>query len=117
YQQAMQESGITKASGDCGVAMGAEHRYPTEGAPSGRILCYTRDGLATVVWTDTGAKVIGRANAPADQDRPLVQWWNGWVGIPAFPTTAEQALINLVEEPDCHRATAGSVEDFRPVLA
>ncbi|HEX2131546.1 MAG TPA: serine/threonine-protein kinase [Actinophytocola sp.] len=117
YAAALAESGIPRGSGDCTRSAGAEHRYPGAGPQTGRVVCYSSAGTTTLVWTDDERRTVARAEARASGDTALTEAWARWVGIPAFPTEAEQALIDLVRKPDCRRAEAGTLDSFRDLTA
>lgn len=117
YAQAIGRVGLTRDSGDCVTATGAEHRYPGSGATKGRVACYVQGAMADVIWTDSGLHAVARASAPVAHDAGLRRSWSRWVGIPAFPTTEERALVDLVGDNDCHRAAAGDMDAFTDVVA
>jgi eukaryotic-like serine/threonine-protein kinase len=116
YNDAIEDSGVARGSGDCQTATGAEHRYPN-GNPVGRALCYASDGTTTILWTDDRRHTIGEAQRREGDDAGLAKAWSRWVGIPAFPTDEEKSLMRLVGKTDCRRSPAGSLESFRDVVA
>uniref|UniRef100_UPI00143DF51C serine/threonine protein kinase n=1 Tax=Allokutzneria sp. NRRL B-24872 TaxID=1137961 RepID=UPI00143DF51C len=102
YGRVVRSAGVAK-NGDCASANGGEHRYPLTGPANGRVLCYSRDGVAHVVWTDVAARTMTRAKAP--QDAPLRQAWTSWTGgTAAFPTEDERATISVSSGANCVRA-------------
>jgi Protein kinase domain len=117
YAETVDQAQIERGTGDCTVATGAEHRYPGAGEATGRVLCYSRGGSSSVVWTDDAAQTVGRADSRDTGEIGLEQRWTAWVGLPPYPTAAEQALVDLVELPSCHRPPAGSLDAFRNLLA
>ena len=117
YSEVLQDSGINRATGDCTVATGAEHRYPNGGTQVGRALCYVDSGTTRLVWTNDRARTIAEATARESTDQELAGLWAGWVGLPAFPTADEQTLIDLVELGRCKRAPAGGLDSFRNLHA
>ena len=117
YDRVVRASGVAQGSGECAEASGGEHRYPSSGTPSGRELCSDNGGTSTIVWTDRGTHVVGTANTASADYRALQQAWAGWVELPAFPSPEEKSLLDLLDEPDCHRAAAGSLDEVAPVVA
>lgn len=119
YGKAIQGSGVSRASGDCAVAGGAEHRYPGVGTPVGRVLCYSRDGTTSLVWTDDEARTVARVQAREAEDIDLERSWSQWVGQPTFPAERERALLDLVEldQNDCRRAPASTLDQIGAVEA
>jgi hypothetical protein len=117
YGGLARESGIAHDSGDCTVATGAEHRYPSAGAQTGRVLCHTVDGTTRLVWTDDGARTVAEAEVREADDQSLVEAWRGWAAIPDFPTAEEKSLIDLVELDRCERSQAGTLATFRDLRA
>jgi hypothetical protein len=117
YAEALRDSGINRATGDCTVATGAEHRYPNGGNPTGRVLCYVDSGTTTLVWTNDRARTVAEATVRESADQDLTTLWTGWVGLPPFPTADEQSLIDLVELARCERAPAGTLDSFRNLRA
>ncbi|MGI5213491.1 serine/threonine-protein kinase [Plantactinospora sp. CA-290183] len=117
YQQAVRESGIAPGTGDCAAAVGAEHRYPSAGTPKGRVLCFSRDGPTTLIWTHDAARTVTRVESAMD-GAAVYRAWAGWTGsaLP-FPTADEKALMELVAEGDCRRPPAGSLDGFGALLA
>ncbi|MFC4858783.1 serine/threonine-protein kinase [Actinophytocola glycyrrhizae] len=111
------ESGIASDRGDCTVATGAEHRYPNAGDQTGRVLCHTDGGTTRLVWTDDERRTVAQAEIREADDQRLVDEWKGWAAIPAFPTPAEQSLIDLVELSRCERTRAGTLATFRDLRA
>ncbi|MCI2416057.1 serine/threonine protein kinase [Saccharopolyspora sp. K220] len=117
YADALNRAEVSRGSGDCTVAAGAEHRYPGAGPTLGRVLCYSRDGSTSVVWTDNAARTVARASRRDIDDVGLASSWATWVGLPSFPTAEEKSLIDLVGLENCRRAPSGGLESFRNVLA
>jgi hypothetical protein len=117
YGAAVLAAGVTRDTGDCTVSTGAEHRYPNGGDQVGRVLCHTGDGTTSLVWTDDRQRTVAEADSREADDQNLAEAWAGWVGIPAFPTDGEQALIDLVELSRCERARAGTLATFRDLVA
>jgi hypothetical protein len=117
YAEAIGQAEIARGSGDCTVATGAEHRYPGAGEPAGRVLCYSREGATSVVWTDDAARTVARASGRDTAELALEEAWAAWVQLPPYPTPDEQALVDLVELTSCHRPLAGSLETFRSLQA
>jgi hypothetical protein len=117
YGELVRAAGIPRDSGDCTVATGAEHRYPGAGDQTGRVLCHTDDGTTRLVWTDDERRTVAEAEVRAADDQSLVRAWTGWAEIPAFPTTAEQSLVDLVELSRCERTEAGTLATFRDLVA
>lgn len=115
YSAALREANVPRGTGDCTRATGAEHRYPATGAPTGRVVCWSDAGTATVVWTDDRRRTVARAQSAGGTD--LVAAWARWVGLPAYPTDDESALVDLVEKPGCRRAEAGPLADFHGLVA
>ncbi|MCP3803742.1 serine/threonine protein kinase [Allokutzneria sp. A3M-2-11 16] len=102
YTRAVQAAGVTKG-GDCTSGSGGEHRYPLTGKAKGRVLCYTRDGVTNVVWTDAAARTVTRMESR--QDEPLLRAWTTWTGAAAaFPTEEERATIAVASGANCARA-------------
>lgn len=110
YDDAVAASGVARASGDCGAAAGAEHRYPGAGDAVGRVSCERASGAARLVWTDRDARIVARAERGDGNELELYRSWEGWVGLPAFPTVQEQELIKLLPERVCRRAPASSLD-------
>ena len=117
YAAALQDANIPRGNGDCTRATGAEHRYPGGGTQTGRVVCWSSGGATTMVWTDDRRRTVALAQASESGDVGLAASWAKWVGIPAFPTADEQALIDLVEKPRCQRAEAGTLDSFRNLTA
>jgi len=117
YTAAVKGAGIMHGSGDCTVAIGAEHRYPGAGPERGRVLCYERDGQADFLWTDDSLLTIAQADRKESDDLALASSWTSWVGLPAFPTAAEKSLMDLVQLDYCRRTPAGDFDVYRNVLA
>jgi serine/threonine protein kinase len=117
YGELVREAGIARDRGDCTVATGAEHRYPAAGDQTGRVLCYATGGTTRLVWTDDEDSTIAQTEIREADDQRLVEQWNGWVGNPAYPTSDEQALIDLVELNRCKRTQAGTLATFRDLEA
>ncbi|WP_131803704.1 serine/threonine-protein kinase [Pseudofrankia sp. BMG5.36] len=123
YGAATRDAGVSRGTGDCSVAVGtgAEHRYPgvdaSPGGRHGRLLCHTRDGTTSLVWTDDKAMVLATASSRAGDDLALRESWSRWVGLKAFPTTEEKALVNLYDLKDCRRPAAGTLERFHGIVA
>ncbi|MGP4020853.1 serine/threonine-protein kinase [Saccharopolyspora sp. 5N708] len=117
YTEALGQAEVSRGSGDCTVAAGAEHRYPGAGPAIGRVLCFSRDGSTSVVWTDNAARTMARSSRRDIDDVGLAGSWATWVGLPSFPTADEKALIDLVGLENCRRAPSGGLETFRNVLA
>lgn len=117
YGDLVREAGTPRDSGDCTVATGAEHRYPNAGDQVGRVLCHTDAGTTRLVWTDDTRRTVGEAEIRAADDQSLVTAWTEWVGIPPFPTAAEQSLIDLVDLSRCKRTPAGTLATFRDLDA
>jgi hypothetical protein len=117
YAGAVEQARVARATGDCTVATGAEHRYPGYGEPTGRVLCYSLGATSSVVWTNDAARTVGQVDSRDTGDIGLEQAWATWVGLPPYPTDAEQALADLVELQSCHRPPASSLDAFRNLLA
>jgi hypothetical protein len=117
YANAVTAAGITRDTGDCTTATGAEHDYPAVGPRAGRVVCAVSGPTSTVAWTDTADRALAQATEPAANDAKLRQSWSGWVGIPAFPTTAERSLVNLIGERGCRRTPAGALDAYTDTLA
>lgn len=117
YGEAVTASGLDRGTGDCTWAIGAEHRYPAVGDPTGRVLCWNADGATRIVWSDDGARTIARVDRRDAEDLGLAEAWSGWVGSPAFPTAEEQTLLDTVQLDGCHRPRAGDLETYRNLLA
>ena len=117
YANAVEDSGVARGTGDCLTSTGAEHRYPNAGTPVGRAVCYADNGTTTMLWTDDRQRTIGQADRREGDDVGLAKAWARWVGIPAFPTSAEKALMTLVDKSNCRRSPAGSLDSFRDVVA
>ncbi|MBP2478441.1 hypothetical protein JOF53_007313 [Crossiella equi] len=117
YQQALRESGVPRATGDCAVATRAEHRYPAAGRPKGRVLCWTTGGRTTVLWTDEAARTLARAETPDTQELDLRRAWQRWAALPAFPGPAEDQLANLLGLADCRRPLAASLDAYAGLAA
>ncbi|WP_459706173.1 serine/threonine-protein kinase [Actinophytocola sp. KF-1] len=117
YAGLVRDAGVPRDRGDCTVSTGAEHRYPNGGNQVGRVLCYTDGGTTRLVWTDDGQRTVAQAELREADDQRLVDAWRGWVGIPPFPTAAEQSLIDLVELQRCERTQAGTLATFRDLEA
>jgi hypothetical protein len=117
YSALLRDSGVPRDRGDCTVSTGAEHRYPNGGGQVGRVLCYADGGTTRLVWTDDARRTVAEAEIREADDQRLVDAWEGWVGIPAFPTAAEQSLIDLVELQRCERTQAGTLATFRDLEA
>jgi eukaryotic-like serine/threonine-protein kinase len=117
YADAVRRSDVAQGTGDCAVAVGAEHRYPTDGPETGRVVCYRHDYETTFVWTDTDTRTVARADRREIDDLDFGSEWAKWVHLPSFPTSAEQSLIDLVKLQDCRRSSPGSVDAFRDLSA
>jgi hypothetical protein len=117
YGEAVETAGIDRGSGDCTVAVGAEHRYPAVGDPSGRVLCWSEDGATRLLWSEDEALTLAEVVRRDADDLGLSEIWSTWVGIPAFPTGDEQALLDLVQLEGCHRPRASDLEVFRHLRA
>ncbi|GFJ84508.1 hypothetical protein Phou_086880 [Phytohabitans houttuyneae] len=117
YDRAVRESGATAGEGDCGTGARGEHRYPDTGPARGRVLCFERDGTATLLWIDGQAAILSRAES-STQDLPeLRAAWRAWTGSPAFPTAEEADLVGLVGLADCRRAGFADLDDFAGATA
>ncbi|MGB3438427.1 MAG: serine/threonine-protein kinase [Actinophytocola sp.] len=117
YGGLVRESGIARDRGDCTVSTDAEHRYPYAGGQIGRVLCDTTGDVTRLVWTDDEQRTIAQAEIRATDDRRLIEEWQDWVRIPAFPTPAEESLNDLVELNGCERTQAGTLATFRDLEA
>ena len=117
YGRAVGELGVERDTGDCAGATGAESRYPGTGAEVGRVVCAVAGATSTVVWTDAANRVLARASAPAGADATLRGEWAGWVGLAAFPTSAERDLVGLVGERGCRRTPASALDGYTEVVA
>lgn len=116
YRGAVHRWGAPTATGDCATDADAdaEHRYPAVGAPVGRALCRRRAGRATLVWTNDAARTVSRATGPA---AGLAGDWAHWVGLPAFPTPADDRLMMRLNLAGCRRAPGGAEEGLPPLAA
>jgi hypothetical protein len=117
YHGAVAETGLDRGTGDCTWASGAEHRYPGAGEPTGRVLCWTDGGATRMVWSDDEARTVAEVGRRESEDLGLAAAWTGWVGVPAYPTADEQALVDLVGLDGCRRPRAGGLETFRGLVA
>lgn len=117
YSGLVRESGIPRDSGDCTVSTGAEHRYPNGGDQVGRVLCYTENGTTRLVWTDDRERTVARTELREADDQRLVESWADWIGLPPFPTAAEESLIDLVDLTRCKRTQAGTLATYRDLEA
>lgn len=119
YNKAIRRSDVDRASGDCTIATGAEHRYPGVGQQVGRVLCYSRGGTTALVWTDDTASTVATVEARESDDIELERSWWEWMRLPAFPAPEEQRLLDLVERgsADCRRPPASTLDEFRDVVA
>jgi serine/threonine protein kinase len=117
YGDAVAAAGIDRGTGDCAQAVGAEHRYPGVGDPAGRVLCWSGEGTSRLLWSDDEARTLAEVVRRDVDDLGLAEAWSTWVGLPAFPTGDEQALLDLVQLEGCHRPRAADLEDFRNLLA
>jgi hypothetical protein len=117
YANALRQSGITRDTGDCTIATGAESRYPNGGDQAGRVLCYTGEGTTSLVWTSDRDRTIAEAQTREADDQELAQAWTGWVGVPPFPSREEKSLVDLVDLSRCERPPAGSLATFRDLAA
>jgi hypothetical protein len=118
YARDVSDSGASQAQGDCATAAGAEHRYPATGPARGRVLCYIRDDRAVIVWTDTKASTVGRAEAPVADDAALRRSWSEWMGADeAFPTADERALFDVAAGVGCVRAPVDDLDAFPGAVA
>ncbi|RZS32642.1 serine/threonine protein kinase [Herbihabitans rhizosphaerae] len=105
YEGVRQQAGVTRGTGDCASETGAEHRNPATGRARGRMLCHSRDGQTTVLWTVDADTVIVRASS-ADDKAVRAKW----ATAPEFPTQQEKDLIDLLGERDCKRLQAGHMD-------
>ncbi|MCI2420907.1 serine/threonine protein kinase [Saccharopolyspora sp. K220] len=118
YARVISESGVAEGQGDCATATGAEHRYPATGPARGRVLCYLHDDRAVVVWTDTEAGTVSRAEAPTTDDAALRRSWSEWVGADdAFPSADERALLDVAAGVGCARVPVGDLDAFPGAVA
>ncbi|MCW6008660.1 Hsp70 family protein [Micromonospora sp. CPCC 205371] len=113
YQRAVREAGATASEGDCGTASSGEHRYPATGPAAGRVVCGTGvDGDASLVWTDERARIVSSTKADAADAAALRAAWLSWTGAPAFPTTEERELVDVLAASGCARANVADLDDF-----
>jgi hypothetical protein len=115
YERIVADADVPKSTGDCGTEEDAEHRYPVTGPAQGRVLCYTDDRTTTVLWTDDKAHTVTRIQAPVADKKDLRSSWAA--PAPPFPTTAEQALIDLPVAAGCARAGVEEMDDFPGAFA
>ncbi|WP_181019626.1 serine/threonine-protein kinase [Nonomuraea typhae] len=117
YDQALREANVRREQGDCSNKSGAEHRYPNVGAPQGRLLCFEQNAAAWLVWTDDRQKTLARMRGRTADVLKLQQAWVAWTKAPGFPAKPEQEIMSLVGQTDCKRAEAGTLDQFRDVVA
>ncbi|MGP4016452.1 serine/threonine-protein kinase [Saccharopolyspora sp. 5N708] len=118
YSRAIGDSGVSQAQGDCATATGAEHRYPATGPARGRVLCYLSGDRAVIVWTDTQARTVSQAEAPAAEDAALRRSWSQWTGADeAFPSADERALLDVAAGVDCVRTPVGELDAYPGAVA
>jgi actin-like ATPase involved in cell morphogenesis len=117
YDQAVHDAGATRGEGDCAAGARGEHRYPDTGPARGRVLCYQNGGTATLVWTDDEAATIARLESSTGDVPALRAAWRSWAGSPAYPTTEERALSDLVGPAGCRRAAIADLDDFAGAVA
>ncbi|MFI6906462.1 serine/threonine protein kinase [Nonomuraea sp. NPDC050394] len=116
YEQTLRQAGVPRAQGDCSKASGAEHRYPGIGAPRGRLLCFERNAVTWLVWTDDKHRTMARMESRAADELRLQQTWSTWTEAPAFPAPPEKEVMRLIGQTDCERAVAGTLDQFRDVV-
>ncbi|MEH1124361.1 Hsp70 family protein [Micromonospora sp. CPCC 206061] len=118
YQKAVREAGAAASEGDCAATNSGEHRYPATGPATGRVVCGSgADGGASLVWTDEKARTVSRTEADVDDAAALRAAWLSWTGAPAFPTTEERTLVDLLAANGCRRASVADLDDFTGATA
>jgi hypothetical protein len=118
YQKAVREAGATASEGDCGATSQGEHRYPATGPAAGRVVCGTgTDGEASLVWTDERVRTVSSTTSATADAAALRAAWLSWTGVPAFPTSEERALVDLLGATGCTRASVADLDDFTGATA
>lgn len=117
YEAAVAAAGVRRGESDCSRESDVEHRYPGVGEFRGRVLC-ERDGAgARLVWIDHPYRTVSVTEQASGSLTRLTVTWSRWVEQPAFPTTEEQELLDVLRESSCRRAPAGPLDELDDVVA
>lgn len=65
----------------CAVSAG-EGPYTVDGVDVGRLLCFTDDGMARLIWTDERLNILADATWPSESFAELYAWWGSAGPVP-----------------------------------
>ena len=77
YQSYVESSGATQSGEACDSDAAVDGTWNVEGTRKGKLLCYTNDGNAVMIWTHDDLHILSYAARPGGNRAALYKWWLG----------------------------------------